>query len=90
MGSWFHDRLRLNLGVANGTRKVQGLGNFCSNLEISEAFGMSLEISFSRVSLRLGYSNFWPRGLGDSDFCFLFNGFDQSHDKIVYLIKNVR
>ena len=26
------------LGVANGIRKIQGLGNFCSNLEISEAF----------------------------------------------------
>ena len=25
-------------GVANGIRKIQGLGNFCSNLEISEAF----------------------------------------------------
>ena len=29
---------------------------------------MSLEISFSCVSLRLGFSNFWPRGLGVSDF----------------------
>ena len=26
------------LGVANGIRKIKGLGNFCSNLEISEAF----------------------------------------------------
>ena len=52
---------------------------------------MSLEISFSCVSLHLGLSNFWPRGLGVSDFCFfLANGFDQNHDKIVYLIKNVR
>ena len=25
-------------GVANGTWKIQGLGNFCSDLEISEAF----------------------------------------------------
>ena len=48
---------------------------------------MSLEISFSCVSLRLGFLNFWPRGLGVSDFCFLANGFDQNHDKIVYLIK---
>ena len=88
------DTLNLNLhtlGVANGIRKIQGLGNFCSNLEISEAFSISLEISFSCVSLRLGLSNFWPRGLGVSDFCvFLANGFDQNHDKIVYLIKNVR
>ena len=52
---------------------------------------MSLEISFSCVSLRLGFSNFWPRGLGVSaDFCFLTNGFDQNNHKIVYLIKNVR
>ena len=48
---------------------------------------MSLEISFSCVSLRLGFSNFWPRGLRVSDFCCLANGFDQNHDKIVYLIK---
>ena len=48
---------------------------------------MSLEISFSCVSLRLGFLNFWPRGLRVSDFCFLANGFDQNHDKIVYLIK---
>ena len=53
---------------------------------------MSLEISFSCVSLRLGFSNFWPRGLGVGirDFCILANGFDQNHDKIVYFIKNVR
>ena len=51
---------------------------------------MSLEISFSYVSLRLGFSNFWPLGIGVSDFCFLANGFNQSHDKIVYLIKNAR
>ena len=29
---------KTQLGVANGIRKIQGLGNFCSNLEISEAF----------------------------------------------------
>ena len=43
--------------VANGTRKIQGLGNLCSDLEISEAF-WNLEISFSCVSLSLGFSNF--------------------------------
>ena len=68
------------LELANGTRKIQGLGNFCTNLEISEAFRISLEISFSCVSLRLEFSNFWPRGLGVSDFCFLANGFDQNHN----------
>ena len=40
---------------------------------------MSLEISFSCVSLRLAFSNFWPRGLGFSDFCVLANGFDQNN-----------
>ena len=39
---------------------------------------MSLEIPFSCFSLRLGVSNFWPRGLGISDCCFLANGFDQN------------
>ena len=47
-----------NIGVANSTRKIQGLGKFCFNLEISEAFLMRLEISFSCVSLRLGVSDF--------------------------------
>ena len=42
---------------------------------------MSLEISFSCVCLRLGFSNFWLRGLGVSDFVFLANGFDQNPDK---------
>ena len=56
--------------MANGNRKIQGLGKFCSNLEISEEFTMSLEISPSCVSLRLGFSNFWLRGLGVSDFDF--------------------
>ena len=74
-------------GVANGTRKIQGLGNFCSNLEILEVFLMSLEILFSCVSLHLGFSNFWPRGLGF--LFFLAKGFVQNHDKLVYLIKNV-
>ena len=47
---WFYSLLRVlkgrifqiperrYIGVANGIRKIQGLGNFCSNLEISEAF----------------------------------------------------
>ena len=43
---------------------------------------MSLEISFSRFSLRLGFSNFWPRGLGISEA----HGFDQNHDQSVNLI----
>ena len=44
---------------------------------------MGLKISFSCVSLRLGFSNIWPRGLGVSDFCSLAKGFDQNHDKSV-------
>ncbi len=55
-------------GVANGTQKIQGLGKFRSNLEISEDFVMSLEFSFFWIFLGLGVSNFWPQGLGVSDF----------------------
>ena len=58
------------LEVANGTRKIQGLGKFCSNLEILEAFSMSLEISFSCVSLRFGFSNFCLGDLRVLDFVF--------------------
>ena len=48
---------------------------------------MSLEISFSCVSLRLGFSNVWPRGLGVSDFCLLAaKSFDQNHDKLKLFI----
>ena len=62
----------VKLGVANGTWKIQGLGNFLSNLEILEAFCMSLEISFSCVSLRLVFSHFWPRGLHLESRIFVF------------------
>ena len=58
-------------------------------LRVSEIF-VPISKSRRRVSLRHGFSNFWPRGLGVSDFCLLANGFDQNHNKIVYLIKNVR
>ena len=34
------------LGVANGTSKNVGLGKFWQDLEISEAFLISLEVSF--------------------------------------------
>ena len=51
---------------------------------------MSLEVLFTCVSLCLGFSNFWPRGLRVLDFCILVNGFNQNHNKIVYLIKNVQ
>ena len=34
------------LGVANGISKNVGLGKFCQDLKISEAFMISLEVSF--------------------------------------------
>ena len=37
---------RATEGVANGTSKNVGLGKFCQDLEISEAFMISLEVSF--------------------------------------------
>ena len=36
----------IKIGVANGTQKILGLGKFWSDLEISEAFLMSHEVSF--------------------------------------------
>ena len=36
-----------NKGVANGTSKNVGLGKFWQDLEISKAFSISLEVSFS-------------------------------------------
>ena len=51
---------------------------------------MSLEISFSCVSLRLGFSNFLAARSRSLGFLFfLANGFDQNHDKIVYLINPI-
>ena len=74
--------------VVNGTWKVQGLGRFCSNLEISEAFSVSLEILFSCQNLVfLCVPDSQIFGCEVSDFVFLANGFDQNHGKIVYLIK---
>ena len=35
-----------NIGVANGTSKNVGLGKFWQDLEISEVFLISLEVSF--------------------------------------------
>ena len=49
---------------------VPGKFRVSINLKISEEFSMSLEILFSCVSLRLGISNFWLRGLGVSDYFF--------------------
>ena len=67
------------LGVANGTSKNVGLGKFWQDLEISEAFLISLEVSFLHglfllfLSLETFYqivsgSDFWlgSRRLGES------------------------
>ena len=43
------------LGVANGTSKNVGLGKFWQDLEISEAFLISLEVSFLHGSIHF----FW-------------------------------
>ena len=48
------------LGVANGTSKNVGLGKFWQDLEISEAFLISLEVSFFHGLLL----PFWSLGLG--------------------------
>ena len=57
------------LGVANGTSKKVGLGKFWQDLEISEAFLISLEVSFFHGLLLLFWSleTFHQRVAG-SDF----------------------
>ena len=59
----------LNLGVANGTLKNVGLGKFWQDLEISEAFLISLKVSFfhSLLFLFLSLETFYQR-VSDSDF----------------------
>ena len=56
-------------GVANGTSKNVGLGKFWQDLEISEAFLISLEVSFLHglFLLFLSLENFYQRVSG-SDF----------------------
>ena len=57
------------LGVANGTSKNVGLGKFRQDLEISEAFLLSLEVSFlyGLFLLFLSLETFYQRVSG-SDF----------------------
>ena len=57
------------LGVANGTTKNVGLEKFWQDLEISEAFLISLEVSFLHglFSLFLSLETFYQRVSG-SDF----------------------
>ena len=57
------------LGVANGTSKNVGLGKFWQDLEISEAFTTSLEISFLHglFLIFLSLETFYQRVSG-SDF----------------------
>ena len=56
-------------GVANGTSKNVGLGKFWQDLEISEAFLISLEVSFLHglYLLFLSLETFYQRVSG-SDF----------------------
>ena len=59
----------LLIGVANGTTKNVGLGKFWQDLEISEAFLISLEVSFLHglFLLFLSLETFYQRVSG-SDF----------------------
>ena len=53
------------LGVPNGTSKNVGLGKFWQDLEISQAFLISLEVSFFHGLFLLFKSRkFSPKGLG--------------------------
>ena len=45
----------------------------------SRNLGGVLNESWNLV-VHLGFSNFWPQGLGVSDFCLLVSSFDQNHD----------
>ena len=53
-------------GVANGTWKIQGLENLCSDLEISEAFWMSLEILCSFLCVCVSDSRIFGRKVSES------------------------
>ena len=55
------------IGVANGTQKIVDLGNFWSNLEISETFMTSHEVSFFMCFFRSRSLEFFSQGLGVSD-----------------------
>ena len=59
----------VGVGVANGTSKNVGLGKFWRDLEISEAFLISLEVSFLHglYLLLLSLETFYQRVSG-SDF----------------------
>ena len=65
-----HDEYAVGtLGVANGTTKNVGLGKFWQDLEIAEAFLISLEVSFLHglFLLFLSLETFYQRVSG-SDF----------------------
>ena len=61
--------IQIKIGVANGTSKNVGLGKFWQDLEISEAFLTSLEVSFLHglYLLFLSLETFYQRFSG-SDF----------------------
>ena len=64
-----NELIHVVLGVANGTTKNVGLGKFWQDLEISEAFLISLEVSFLHglFLLFLSLETFYQRVSG-SDF----------------------
>ena len=59
------------IGVANGTQKIVDLGNFCSDLEISEAFVTGQEVSFFMCFFRSRSLEIFSLGLIVSDLLFL-------------------
>ena len=71
IGQIFHNQytVYIYIGVANGTSKNVGLRKFWQDLEISEAFLISLEVSFLHglYLLFLGLETFYQRVSG-SDF----------------------
>ena len=61
--------MQYSIGVANGTSKNVGLGKFWRDLEISEAFLISLKVSFlyGLYLLLLSLKTFYQR-ISGSDF----------------------
>ena len=66
------------LGVANGTQKILGLGKFWSDLEISEAFLMSHEVSFFFVFFVSRSLEFLAAGSRSLGFFYFSKGLAQN------------
>ena len=69
LGGVVYSTFYITVGLANGTSKNVGLGKFWQDLEISEAFLRSLEVSFldGLYLLFLSLETFYLRVSG-SDF----------------------